>query len=123
MAKDDYDVVVYKILIYLYACLKGKIVFNKEVFYKTIGKEHINEAYLYKIYKMMSDEELIENLTFAKAWGNDFMLISEEEEMQITVKGIHYLKDNSKMKEVGKYLLETADIIAKLISLVGLAAV
>lgn len=123
MAKDDYDVVVYKILVYLYACLKGKIVFNKEVFYKTIGKEYINEAYLYKIYKMMADEELIENLTFAKAWGNDFMLISDEEEMQITVKGIHYLKDNSKMKEVGKYLLETVDIIAKLISLVGLAAV
>lgn len=120
MAKDDYDVIVFKILTYLYACLKGKVNFGKDAYYKIIGKENINEQYLYQIYRMMVSEGLIENAKFTRAWGNEYILISDEADLQITANGIHYLKNNNSMKEVGKYLLEGVELISKLISLVGL---
>ena len=32
MAKDDYDVIVYRVLVYFYACMKRKIMFEEETF-------------------------------------------------------------------------------------------
>ncbi len=46
MAKDDYDTIVYKILLYLYACLKRKIVFDRTTFFKAIDKDAICDEYL-----------------------------------------------------------------------------
>lgn len=40
MAKDDYDVIVYKILVYLYAFMKRKITFEEDVFQATVKKEY-----------------------------------------------------------------------------------
>ena len=44
MAKDDYDVIVFKILTYLYACVKRKTVFEEAAFYHAIGE--IEKSYL-----------------------------------------------------------------------------
>jgi hypothetical protein len=120
MAKDDYNVIVYKILTYLYATLKGKEVFTQIKYDKAIDKKHINEDYLIRIYRMMSEEGLIENANFTKAWGRVYIPLFEERELEITAKGIHYLEDNSKMKEAGRFLMDKADSIADLIVSVGL---
>lgn len=45
MAKDDYDVVVFKISTYLYACMKRKIFFGVDTFNATISMKNINEAF------------------------------------------------------------------------------
>lgn len=39
MAKDDCYVIVYKMLLYFYAVLKRKVVFNELTFNKAVGKE------------------------------------------------------------------------------------
>ena len=81
MAKDDYDVIVFKILTYLYALLKGKEIFDQAKYDKAISKKDINEEYLLRVYKMMSDEGLIEELAFKRAWGQDLIALFDESDM------------------------------------------
>ena len=120
MAKDDYDVIVFKILTYLYAVTKGKIVFMPTEYHHAIGYKNINEDYLFRIYKMMSDEGLIEELSFTKPWGGTLIPLFGESEITITAKGIHYLEENDKMKAVANYLKDKADTIINLVISIGL---
>ena len=120
MAKDDYDVIVFKILTYLYAVLKGKEVFTKEKYDIAIGKKNINEQYLHRIYKLMSDEGLVEELAFTRAWGSVVIPLFDESDMMITAKGIHFLEENDKMKAAGRFLSDKADVIIALIEKAGL---
>lgn len=120
MAKDDYDVIVFKILTYLYAVTKGKIVFTPTEYNHAIGSKNINEDYLLRIYKMMSDDGLIEELSFTKPWGGTLIPLFDESDITITSKGVHYLEENDKMKIAGYYLKEKADTIINLAIAIGL---
>lgn len=122
MAKDDYDVIIYKILVYLYACLKRKILFEKTTFDAAVKKDVENDVYFAEILKMMQEEGLIEGLTFADMWGGDVVLANEIKDAKITAKGIHYLEENALMAKVGEKLKNSVDTIAKLAALVGLFA-
>jgi hypothetical protein len=117
MAKDDYDVIVFKILTYLYACIKRKIAFEDITFMKTISFENISEEYLMDVLDMMQDEGLITGYTSIKAWGGNLIRTSELSDLKITSKGIRYLNDNSKMKEVKNHLAENIGLVAELIKL------
>lgn len=121
MAKDDYYVIVYKILVYLYAEFKGKEIFEQIRYDKAIGKKNIDEEYLYRVYMMMSDEGYIGTLTSITAWGNDIIPLFDEKDLKITAKGIDYLEQNDRMKAVGKFMAEKVDTIAKLAIEVGLS--
>jgi hypothetical protein len=81
MAKDDYDVVVFKILTYLYACLKRKALFDDEVFKQLIDKQNVADEYLAEVLHMMSEERLISGLIFTKAWGTTYILSNNYNEM------------------------------------------
>ncbi len=118
MAKDDYDVIVFKILTYLYSCIKRKITFNIKVFEAVLSKNNIPDEYLADILQMMTEEKLIKGLSFIHAWGQDRICISNYNEMKITADGIKYLKDNSKMNEVKQYLVSVPGLVADLINLV-----
>ena len=120
MARDDYHVIVFKILVYLYAVLKNNRIFNQKEFDKAIGRKDINEEYLLRVYKMMEDEGLIKNAVLSQAWGNDLIPLFEEKDIVITAQGIRYLEDNDKMKEVGQFLKEKVDTIIKLAIEIGL---
>ena len=119
MAKDDYDVIVYRVLMYLYACLKRKILFEKATFDAAVRKNVESEEYFVKVLHMMQDEGLIKGLCFARAWGVD-ILASDMSDAEITAAGVRYLKDNSVMNRIGEKLKEAVDIIASLASKVGL---
>lgn len=120
MSKDGYHVIAYKVLLYLYACLKEKISFDQRVYDKAIRKDQIGENYLINVYRMMQEKGLIEGAVFVKAWGNVLILASEEQDLRITVEGIEYLSEHGRMKAVRKYLLESMDMVAELIRMVGL---
>lgn len=121
MAKDDYYVIVFKILVYLYAVFRGKEAFRQERYDKAIGKKNINEEYLLRIYKMMSDEGYIEKLSFTRAWGSDLIPLFDESGLKITQKGIDHIETNDKMKTAGRYLAEKADTISNLAIEAGLS--
>lgn len=120
MAKDDYDVIVYKVLLYYYACKKRKIVYDQVSFKKAYGAEIINEEYFADVLRMMQDEGLIEGLTFHKPWQATWIIVSDPGDAEITSRGIAYLTENSKMKTVRDALLSTMDFVANLIGIVGL---
>ena len=122
MAKDDYDVIVYRVLVYLYGCLKGKTVYEEKTFRAAVMKGVTSEEYIVRVLNMMQEEGLIRGLAIARAWGNVYILASDMSEAEITPDGIRYLKENSTMKKVGDTLREAADIIASLASLLGLFA-
>ena len=106
MAKDDYDVVVFKILLYYYAIFKGTILFA--------------DGYLERVLKLMSEENLIDEVYVSKAWGNQYMMLNDLSDIEITAEGIHYLKENSGMENVKKYLLDHVEMISTLINIVSL---
>ena len=105
MAKDDYDVIVFKVLTYLYACMKRKIMFEMDTFKATIGLDKIDEGYFADILKMMSEDGLIKSYVYKQAWGGEVIVLSCMEDLKITSTGIRYLEDNSKMKQIKEFFL------------------
>lgn len=118
MAKDDYDVLVYKILVYFYGIMKRKITFQDESFNLIMARAEISEEYLVDIVRMMQSEGLIEGAKIIRAWGNDYVLANDVSEISITAAGIRYLKENSTMKKVGGALEKIPGAMANLISIV-----
>ncbi|WP_288551968.1 YjcQ family protein [uncultured Ligilactobacillus sp.] len=116
MAKDDYDVVVFRILVYLYSVFKGKQNFRQNVFLKEVSR--IDEEYLKRVLAMMSDEGLIEELHFCRAWGNVRILVNDLADMSITSDGIHYLLENNRMRKIKEFLLNQSGTMAGLIEMV-----
>lgn len=119
MAKDDYDVIVYRVLTYQYACLKRKIVFDDVTFQAMVRKGVESDEYFTAVLKMMQDEGLITGAAIVRAWGNEYILASDLRDLEITADGIHYLQENSTMHKVGAFLRDAADGIAKLAAIVG----
>ena len=118
MAKDDYDVIVYKILLYYYAILKRKILFKRETFEALISKADISNEYLTDILRMMQGDGQIDGARFIKAWGGDSILVSDLSEISITAAGIRYLNENNVMKRIGKNISDIPGIAASLIGIV-----
>lgn len=115
MAKDDYDTIVFKILVCLYAILKRKIVFDEERFYQMVGYKYIKEGYFLNILYFMKQENLIDGIAISKSWGNEYILCSDLSDMFITPQGIHYLEENNKMNKIKEYFIENVDIISSLL--------
>lgn len=118
MAKDDYDVLAYEILLYYYAVLKRKIVFKDETFHALISKAEIPDEYLTDILRMLQNEGLLEGVRTVKAWGNEMILSSNLSDIRITAAGIRYLGENSRMKKIGETLSVVPGLISSLINIV-----
>ncbi|MBP2057005.1 hypothetical protein J2Z60_000167 [Lactobacillus colini] len=116
MSKDDYDVLAFKVLLYLYAIFKGKQVFDINIFKKAVT--NIDDGYLNRILSMMKDEKLIQGLAFQKVWGNEKIIINDLSDMSITSDGIHYLLENKRMTKVKKLLLNQTGTIGSLIKMI-----
>ena len=119
MAEDDYDIIAYRILVYLYACKKREIIYDDTTFDTTVRKD-VNEDYFMDVLRMMQDEGFISGLSFTKAWGNTYILISDIADTEITAEGVHYLENDNKMKRAGNILKDAVDAIAKLAGILGL---
>lgn len=120
MAQDDYYVIAYKALLYLYACKKRKIVFDERTFKKAAGADKINEEYFSDVLRMMQDENLITGIAFHKPWRATWMIVNDLADAEITSTGIKFLTENNKMASIKQTLLETVDFVANLIGIVGL---
>lgn len=120
MAKDDYSVIMYKVLLYLYACKKRKIVFDERDFLIAAGADKINREYFNDVLRMMQNDGMITGLAFHRPWQATWIMVGEIGNAEITSAGIEHLTENSKMAKVKDVLLESADIVANLIGVAGL---
>lgn len=116
MAKDDYEVIVYRVLVYLYACMKREIMYEEATFQASVRKNVDSDEYFADVLQMIQTEGLIEGLVFVGAWGGDIIMANSFQDAKITPQGIRYLKENAKMKQIGNVLKESVDIISKLAS-------
>lgn len=103
MAKDDYHVIVYYLLSYLYYCLKGGIQPENKLLSLEEYPVQINEAYLAFIYSELMRKGFITGVIY----GN----------VKITSDGIEYLQYNGTMGKVWKGIQESGGIILQLISM------
>ncbi len=118
MSKDDYNVIIYKILAYLYGIFKRKIIYDHDVFSKLINLDEINEQYFSDVLRNLQMEGYIQGLSFAKAWGNEYILISDHSNMFITHKAIQYLLENKSMKKIKEVLINSFELIGSLIKII-----
>lgn len=117
MAKDDYEVVAFQILLYFYAIMKGKRVYTDLEFQKVIRAD-ISDEYLARILHMMEDEGLITGISLIKIWGGNYIIASDLSDAEITAAGIRYLKEHHEIRDM---LLKKAGYVASLIVEVALA--
>lgn len=88
MEKDDYYVVVCRILSYLYDCLKkGNDVDIEQISFETLN---IKQSYYEYIIKHMIQDGYLE--------------VCDIDDIMITPKGIEFLEDNLKMKKAIEFL-------------------
>lgn len=108
MAKDDYYVIVYQILSYLYQKLKK----GEDVNPKDLTPENlfdINEKYWLYIMEHIQKEGFVEG--FEKKTFIDGKIHYDVSSIQITPAGIGYLLDNNLMKKAFKFIKEMKEIV------------
>lgn len=111
MAKDDYFVFVYKILVYLYECLKGKCELDYE-YLKPLTKDFpIEEDYFNYIVESMYKRGYIEGVVTVPIIGAVQNKIKYTTALRITPEGIEYLQANSMMNRAGDFLRTLKEII------------
>lgn len=105
MAKDDYFVLVYRVLKYLYECFKAGEKPETEVF----GPEAlgINNGYWVNLIESMVNEGYIIGIAFTSGKARSAKVY----DARITQKGIEYLQDNSKMQKAAEFLRTVKDIV------------
>ncbi len=108
MAKNDYDYIVFRILLYLYACLKRQSSYDKRVLMQKIATDAVPEEYFLDVLRMMQQEGLVSGVTFVRAWGREYILADGLDSLSITAEGIHYLKDNGRMQVIREAVLKEA---------------
>lgn len=91
MAANDYHVVVYQILAYLYNCLKNDTGVNPDSIEKFREDSHINERYWEYIWTHLYKSKLIGE------WCSSCC---------ITPLGINYLVENGSMKRSRRFIVE-----------------
>jgi hypothetical protein len=118
MAKNDYDYIVFRVLTYLYGCLKRQIVFDEAAFKELIITKNVPEEYFTDVLRMMQGEGLIEGAIFTKAWGHTYIMASSLSDLSITAEGVRYVLNNDVMKQIKKAAIENAGAICELVKLV-----
>lgn len=104
MAKDDYYVIAYRILAYLYACLKA----GEEPDLNYISHESdvigISLNYWEYIIRNLYQEGYLENVLLVPVIGRKSPEVRLKSNTMITPKGIEFLQNNSTMSKAKEFL-------------------
>ncbi len=112
MAKNDYPVIVYQILSYLYKCLKsGDDVQGILLNYDSPMFDKINKRYWEYIMHNLVKYNLIEGIIEVNVDGKPIPYITCLENCMITPKGIEYLTDNSFLSKAKEFLKDVREIV------------
>ncbi len=110
MAKDDYFVLVYKFLSYLYKCLKGGRSPQESYLHCQTKDFPVEETYFNYVVENLMKDGVIENALIIPVDGAN-PIIRIDNSIRITPKGIEYLEENSSMKRIATALKEVIDIV------------
>ena len=109
MAKDDYFVIKYRLMKYLYECLKKSKAANMEVFDADFFS--IRQEYWEYIIANMCEDGYISSVTLFPVLGSQKQGIKISPDVRITPKGILCLEENSVFQRIKGAAKDIADII------------
>ena len=101
MAADDFDVVVFKVLSYLYQCIKDGVEPNPD---KAQEFARINPVYWHAVVSDLVDRKL------AAATTVKFLGKTQYHDLRITSAGVDYLSESPKMRKVKDFLGSALDV-------------
>lgn len=107
MAKNDYMVIVYRIMAYIYACQKQGIAFDPDVI--SYEKLNIPESYYNDIVKDIVDRGYIKGVIIVPILNNEVGI--KWNNPKITMEGSQFLDDNSAIEKVKDFLKDLKEII------------
>lgn len=111
MAKNDYYVIAYQILAYLYQCLKNGVDIDPKMLMPNSRLLQVNERYWSYIIYNLSTEGYIDGVDFVPLDNLKIPYIARMDDCMITPKGIEYLCENSSIKKAFRYLKEIKEIV------------
>lgn len=115
MAKDDYFVLVYKLLRYLYRCLKTNTPASWEIVAPHTKDFPIGEEYFVYLLSHLLTDGYIEGIAEVKGVGRPTQF-KPTSGLAISPRGIAYLEENATMKRVGSFLGAAGEIATAVIS-------
>jgi hypothetical protein len=108
MAKDDYYVIVYRVLTYLYNQLKsGEVVDVEKMTPEWLG---IPETYWEYIFETLSEQGYIRNMAFE----TDMLGTHLRDDISISPDGISFLHENSTIAKVKNSIKGLTDIVGNI---------
>ena len=110
MARDDYHVIVYQILSYLYVQLKAGEPVDGKLLEHDSNYLGINERYWKYIIENLVNQGFIVGPVITKAWGRETD-ITNLGDTQITPAGIEYLCENSFITRAKEFLKDVKAIV------------
>ncbi|WP_018659438.1 YjcQ family protein [Allofustis seminis] len=110
MAKDDYHVVVYQILAYLYVQLKAGEKIDTKLLQAESNYLNINRLYWSYIIENLYNQGLVSGVVKSKSWGGNTVMF-DIENIKITPLGIEYLTDNSFLEKAKEFLKDIKAIV------------
>lgn len=111
MAKDDYYVIAYKILAYLYKCLKdGNL---PDLCYLTPGTDRfpVKASYWHYIMQHLYEDGYIEGVMVTTFVGSPVPDVRPTDGIMITPLGIEFLQNNSAMSRARDFLKAVKDMV------------
>lgn len=106
MAKDDYFVVIYQILLYMYECLKaGKTPDWELISAESLG---INQSYWFYIMANLKKDEYIDGIAEINTLSGKGL---KDVGLAITPQGIAHLFDNNFISKAKRTLKDIKDMV------------
>lgn len=116
MAKDDYYVIVGKILLFLYRKLKGREGRNTLEYLVPNSKDFpIRSEYFDYVIRHMHKDGMLENVALTAMPDGEPLTVYITEDTQITPKGIDYLQSNSRIAKVMEHIPEALEIVGQFV--------
>ena len=109
MAKNDYFVMAYKLLRYLYSCLRRGQIPNLNYITHDSKFFPVGKAYFDYLIEHLSEAGYIDNVIVQ--YMDDTVVVSFNESIRITPEGIEYLEDNRKMKKIRRIAKDIRELI------------
>ena len=111
MARNDYHVLMLRVLLFLYRRLKGETAKDPETYLTAPSEDFpVEPDYLRFVLAEMTDKGLISGFRVTRAWGG-VIVLTVVDRIQITGGGIDYLVNNSALEKAKRFLKDLKENI------------
>ena len=113
MAKDDMDVIIYKILRYMYECMKRGHAPRLEDMCCNCSFFKIPERYWNQIIIELAESGYVRGFLYRTT--KDGAVVTMTDSVTITLAGVHFLEENSRMKKAGQFLGSASEVVLDMV--------